>query len=149
MSGSRSGAYVNALRDLAERTAKLLPWWFLFGCIIISSVTAFYEFLTRGHIFLAVPSRPPLRILGLVDFSAAALLMFGLLALKPPSLCSLARKMLTICLLESVALTVISAIAPWVGTHLLNLVLIAVYSVAVVTALALVSVQAGAKSKHF
>jgi len=148
MSGSRSGAYVNAFRGLAERMAKLLPWWFLFGALIISSVTALYDCLTRGHFFVTATSRPPLRIRGLVGFSGAALLALGLLALKPPSLSSLARKMLVICLLELVALTVILAIAPWVATHLLNLVLIAVYTVAVVTASAFVLVEAGTKRTH-
>ena len=95
-----------------------------------------------------VPSRPLWRILYLVDFSGFVSLMFVFLALKPHSFSSLARKMFTIGLLESVALTVISAIAPWIGTRLLNLALIVVYSVTSVTALAFVLVKAGAKSAH-
>ena len=118
----------------------------MFGSVIISSVTAFYTILKRGYIFPLVPSSWPwLRILWLFDYSAFVLLVVGFLVLKPPSLAPLARRMVTVVLFESVALTAVSALAPWVGTDRYNHASIGVYSVALVAALALVLREAWRK----
>jgi hypothetical protein len=134
---------------MAERTAKLLPWWLLFGSVIISSVSAFYMFLIRGNTFPLVSScRPWLRNLWLLDYPGFVLVMVGFVALKPPSLSTLARKMIAIGLFESVALTIITALAPWVGADVRNLAVMGVSFVALITALAFVLMGARRKSTH-
>jgi hypothetical protein len=88
------------------------------------------------------------RVEWLVGHSGAAMMAFGLLALKPPSLSPQARRMLIVCAFELVAISAILAIAPWLGVYPLNLALIAVYSIAFGAALAFVLVRALAKNAH-
>lgn len=126
----------------------MLPWWLLFACIVISSVSAFYMILTSGDFFPMRPSGQPwARGLWILDYSGGALMAGGLLALKPPSLSPLARRMVTVIIFELAGHTAVITLAPWLGTGLKNLAMLVVYSVALLGSLAFVLIEAWRKSR--